>query len=182
MKEIIEKNKKIIVMIVVTLVILMAGTYAILRISVDGNKKNVITAGDLSLELKESDNKISVSNAYPMTDEEGEATTTYSFTLENDGDIPSIYTISLKDLDIDDSKTRMNDEYVKCKIQITGNKTEEKIVKLSELGRVLDSGTLEVNESNHYQLQLWMDYDAPNDAQGTVFKAKLSIEGEQAIK
>ena len=76
MKEIIEKNKKIIVMIVVTLVILMAGTYAILRISVDGNKKNVITAGDLSLELKESDNKISVSNAYPMTDEEGEATTT----------------------------------------------------------------------------------------------------------
>ena len=85
-------------------------------------------------------------------------------------------------MEIDDSKTRMNDEYIKCKIQITGNKTEEKIVKLSELGRVLDSGTLEVNESNHYQLQLWMDYDAPNDAQGTVFKAKLSIEGEQAIK
>lgn len=182
MKEAVRKNRKIIIIILIVLIIAIAGTYAILRISVDGGRKNIITAGDLSLELKEGNNKISVSNAYPMTDEEGEATTDYSFTLKNDGDIPSIYTISLKDLNIDDGKTRMKDEYVKCKIQITGNKTEEKIIKLSELGRVLDSGTLDVNKSNHYKLQLWMDYDAPNEAQGTVFKAKLSIEGEQTIK
>lgn len=182
MKEVIDKNRKLMICILIVLIIAIAGTYAILRITVEGSKRNIITAGELSLELKEGENKIGIENAYPMTDEEGEATTVYDFTLTNDGNLESTYLVSLKDLDIDSNKTRMKDEYVKCKIQITGTKTEEKIIKLSELGKTLDSGTLEIGESNHYRLQLWMDYDSPNEAQGTVFKAKLTIEGEQAVK
>lgn len=182
MKDWMNKNKKLIICLLLALIIMIGGTYAILSVTKVGENKNTITVGDLSLTIENETNQISLNNAYPMTDEEGENTTIYEFSLKNDSDIAINYKVSLKDLDIAEGKTRMKDQYVKCKLQISGIKEEERVINLEELGRVLDSGTLNKKEELHYQLQLWMDYDAPNDAQGTVFKAKVGIEGEQAVK
>lgn len=176
------KNRTMIIVITLLIVvILIGGSYAILQLVIDNTKSNRITAGELSLNIEEK-NIIQLKNAYPLTDEEGNATTAYEFTLTNDGNIDSNYKITLVDiLDIGD-KTRMNDEYIKCHLQISGTKNQDTTINLAQLGRVLDSGKLEPDKSNTYILHLWMDYNAPNAAQGTIFKAKLNIEGEQAVK
>lgn len=171
------KNKKIVVIMLLALIVLIGGTFAILRLTYKGTKTNKIKVGNLSLSLTEV-NEISLQNAYPMTDAEGKETTSYNFTLTNNGDVSSNYTISLIDLDIG-TKTRMLDNYVKCRITISGDTPVDTIMNLSDLGRILDSGILDPNDSKDYTLQLWMDYDAPNEAQGTVFKSKLTIEGTQ---
>lgn len=190
-----KNNKKLLLIVLVIMAVALIGvTYAWLSFTVSGTKANIIKAGTLSLDFQEGENKIFIQNAYPLTDAEGEETTVYEFTVTNDGNISSDYEILLKDLTIDEGKTRMDSEYVKYKLEKTGTKTEtvtqlmsvpEEITDNSDNSikyKKLDDGTLEPNESNTYKLQVWMDYDAPNKAQGTVFKAKVVVNGVQHDK
>ena len=87
----------------------------------------------------------------------------------------------------------MDDGYVKYKLEKIGKKTEVITQLMSKPDvmliknensenvkyRKLDDETLEPNESKTYKLQVWMDYDAPNEAQGTIFKTKIAINGIQ---
>ncbi len=191
-----EKNKKkyLLIILVIMVIALVGATYAWLSFTVSGSKSNIIQAGTLSLDFQEGENKIFVQNAYPLTDTEGEKTTIYEFTVTNDGNISSDYEVLLKDLTIDEGKTRMDPDYVKYKLEKTGTKTEtvtqlmsvpEEITDNNDNSlkyRKLDEGILEPNESNTYKLQVWMDYDAPNEAQGTIFKTKIVINGVQHNK
>lgn len=191
----IEKNKKkvLIVVLAIMAILLIGATYAWLNTTVSGTKVNIIKAGTISFDFKEGDNKIFVQNAYPLTDTEGEETTIYEFTVTNDGNISSDYELLLGDLPIDSGKTRMDDGYVKYKLEKIGKKTEVITQLMSKPDvmliknensenvkyRKLDDETLEPNESKTYKLQVWMDYDAPNEAQGTIFKTKIAINGIQ---
>ena len=186
-----NKNKYLSIIIIIILIALIGTTYAWLSITLTGTKTNIITAGTLSLKFNEGDNRIFIENAYPLTNTEGEETTIYEFTVNNDGNIASDYEILLKDLSIDDGKTRMDDGYVRYKLEKTGTKTEtvNQLMSIPNVTtddkdssikyRKLDEGTLKPDESNTYRLQVWMDYDAPNEAQGTIFKTKIVINGIQ---
>lgn len=186
-----NKNKYLSIIIIIILIALIGTTYAWLSITLTGTKTNIITAGTLSLKFNEGDNRIFIENAYPLTNTEGEETTIYEFTVNNDGNIASDYEILLKDLSIDDGKTRMDDGYVRYKLEKTGTKTEtvNQLMSVPNVTtddkdssikyRKLDEGTLKPDESNTYRLQVWMDYDAPNEAQGTIFKTKIVINGIQ---
>lgn len=186
-----NKNKYLSIIIIIILIALIGTTYAWLSITLTGTKTNIITAGTLSLKFNEGDNRIFIENAYPLTNTEGEETTIYEFTVNNDGNIASDYEILLKDLSIDDGKTRMDDGYVRYKLEKTGTKTEtvNQLMSVPDVTtddkdssikyRKLDEGTLKPDESNTYRLQVWMDYDAPNEAQGTIFKTKIVINGIQ---
>ena len=172
----IEKNKKkvLIVVLAIMAILLIGATYAWLNTTVSGTKVNIIKAGTISFDFKEGDNKIFVQNAYPLTDTEGEETTIYEFTVTNDGNISSDYELLLGDLPIDSGKTRMDDGYVKYKLEKIGKKTEVITQLMSKPDvmliknensenvkyRKLDDETLEPNESKTYKLQVWMDYDA----------------------
>ena len=192
MDNFISKNKNVFLAIVAVLILLIGGTYAWYTMTLSGNKTVKIHAGKLSLDIDESASEgISISNAYPMTDQEGLATPGYSFTLKNDGNIASTYTIYLVDLELDEGKTRMPDSAVKYNLKKTEynddatekkNATETKQL-LSLTGtnpnRILDTGTLQPGEYNTYLLKTWMDYSAGNDSQGTVFKTQIKVEGVQ---
>lgn len=184
--------KKIAFIIVMVMVLLIGGTYAWYTLTLEGKKTVKIHAGSLSMELgEELSEGIHLANTYPMTDDEGMATAAYHFTVKNDGNIPSNYVINLTDLDLSEGKNRMSDAAVKFNLAKTKYNVD-KTVKESETNtkkllsligtnpnRVLDTGTLQPNEYNEYTLKVWMDYNAGNDQQGTIFKAQVKIEGTQ---
>lgn len=184
--------KKISFAAIIVMILLIGGTYAWYTLTLHGTKTVRLHAGTLSIELDEELSEgIHLSNTYPMTDEEGMATEEYHFTIKNDGNIPSNYVVNLNDLELTEGKNRMNDEAVKfnlTKTKYNDDKTvkeaETNIKKLLSLtganpNRVLDSGLLQPNEYNEYTLRVWMDYNAGNEEQGSIFKAQVKVESTQ---
>lgn len=187
-----SRNKLIVFGILLALIFLIGGTYAWLTLKVEGTKTVKLRSGTLSLSLdEEASEGISIKNAYPMTDEEGLANKGYEFNLINDGDIPSNYVIYLVDLEIDSTKTRMSDNAVKYSLLKEELDSDGNILKdptdtkrlLSETGinpnRILDSGVIQPGEVYKYKLKTWMDYNADNSSQGTIFKTQIKVEGTQ---
>lgn len=184
------RNKKIRILIILFLLLFafIGASYAWLTLTVTGTKSNVIKAGTLSLKLDESLGEgILLENAIPMDDNEGiSQSNLYKFIVNNDGDISNQYTIYLEDVAIDTNEVRMSDNNIKYRLIKNNVEGQCKLVStlenITNKGRVLDSDTLEPNESNSYTLQVWMDYNAGNDAQDTVFNTRLKIDASQIIE
>ena len=186
----VERNKKQIVAIALALVLLLGGTYAWLTLTLNGTKKVRIEAGTLSLVLDEGD-AINVEESVPMSDIDGLATTPYTFSLENNGNITSEYTIYLDDASIDSADTRFADSALKYSLKKnSGTSTTALLSTLanSDGKRVLETGKIEPGVTNTYSLNLWIKDDATNsdvqttkDGQvvGNVFAGKLRIEASQ---
>jgi len=181
-KEKLGEHKKEVISIFILLIILIGGSFAWLVLTVNGTKTNDLVAGTLSVILDESEsNEISITNGEPLTDEEGLQTTAYTFTLRNNGTLNSKYTIYLDDVDLDSGETRLNNSFIKY--DLVKNNVDKTPKLLTSMGtnpnRVLDSGTINAGNSNTYNLKIWLDYNATNDAQGKRFKGKLRVEATQ---
>lgn len=159
--------------------ITMGVSYAWLTLTLTGTKTQVLKAGTLELTLDEStSNGINLDQVQPITDAKGMLTTSYTFTLENTGDFPVKYQLSLDDQTI--TGTRMPDTVVKYWLKIDGEETGP--VLLSTMtDRLIDSGYMDVGDKKSYELKLWIDYSAGNEIQGTKFNAKLNITGSQLL-
>ena len=185
-KNFMEKNKKQIIAIALALVLLVGGSYAWLTTTLKGTKKVRIEAGTLSLVLNEG-NEINVEDSLPMTDIDGLKTDAYTFTLQNNGNVTSNYTIYLDDASIDSADVRFDDSALKYSLK--KNEGASTTALLSTLNqRVLDSGTIEAGTTNTYSLNLWIKDEATNDdvqttkdgqTVGKVFAGKLRIEASQ---
>ena len=89
-----EKKKYIIISVVIILISIIAligSSYALLTITLEGDKDITLTAGILNVDFSEGDS-INLDNASPLTDSEGLKTTPYTFTITNTGnrDFPKI--------------------------------------------------------------------------------------------
>ena len=185
-KNFMEKNKKQVIAIALALVLLVGGSYAWLTTTLKGTKKVRIEAGTLSLVLNEG-NEINVEDSLPMTDIDGLKTDAYTFTLQNNGNVTSNYTIYLDDASIDSADVRFDDSALKYSLK--KNEGASTTALLSTLNqRVLDSGTIEAGTTNTYSLNLWIKDEATNDdvqtttdgnTIGKVFAGKLRIEASQ---
>jgi len=188
MKKEKNQNKKqefiISISILFVLVLLIGVSYAWFSLTLEGTKINVLKAGTLSLVLNDENTLgINETEAVPMLDEIGEQTDPYHFTLENEGDLPSDYTIYLDDVELEESETRISDTFVKYQLVKDGTK---KTALLSTTGthpnRVLDQGTIDGNTTITYDLRLWIDENATNEIMGTVLKAKIRVVATQTIE
>lgn len=203
----IEANKKKIIALAVALVLLIGGTYAWLTITLTGTKTTRIEAGTLSLELVEEANEINIEDALPMTDTDGEAQENpYTFTLNNNGNISSVYTVYLDSVAIDETLKAMPQNRVKYSVvktikTIVGSKdslgedgdTKDTVVSTETLttdvfsitgvpqdSKQLDTGTLAANNYIEYELRLWIDENATNEEmEKAAFAGKLRIEASQ---
>jgi len=185
-KSFMEKNKKQVIAIALALVLLVGGSYAWLTTTLKGTKKVRIEAGTLSLVLNEG-NEINVEDSLPMTDIDGLKTDAYTFSLQNNGNVTSNYTIYLDDASIDSADVRFDDSALKYSLKKNdGVSTTALLSTLNQ--RVLDSGTIEAGTTNTYSLNLWIKDEATNDdvqttkdgqTVGKVFAGKLRIEASQ---
>ena len=75
----------------------------------------------------------------------------------------------------------MADKYIKY--SLTKNNGTPTMALLSTMGtspnRVVDTGTIIPKEKIFYELRIWIDYDATNEAMDKAFKAKIRIEAIQ---
>ena len=176
------------------LVFLITGTsYALFTGTFSNNSKQVVQTGKVKIALTEvTTGGINLSEASPMTDEEGKVqTTVFKFELENQGDVDTKYSVLLID---DDTKNNglgskvLDLNYIKTSITNTTddpNNEIPSIITLSNDNRIILSGVLKPNEKKSFDLRLWLDPsvdDSTTDLEGYGRFLKLKLEGEQTVK
>lgn len=175
--------QKYTIAILIILVLIIGSAYAWLVLSLKGEKTNTIIIGNLSLKLQNESVGINLENAEPIDEVTGMSYKPYSFTLTNDGNIESTYTIYLIDDDekIPKGTEKLKDEYIRFNLVKNGIKENSKLLNQIEStqGRVLDSGTIQPGQTNNYDLRLWIDSNADYDYMETMFAGKIEIVAEQ---
>lgn len=182
-----SKCHKELILVLIFLFTLIGITYSWLRIELKGKKESTLKVGTLSLKLDDTmGNGINMENAYPITDEEGLETDSYTFTLTNDGTVDSFYSIYLDDIAIPFASKRMNDKYVSYALE--KDYKEEGLVNATPTiltktntteGRLLDNGVIKAGKTYTYKLRLWINKDANNDVMKTTFSSVLRVEAIQ---
>ena len=181
-----KTRKKYIVLVIVTIVIsviaLIGASYALLTMTIEGEKKVSLTAGILKVDFAEGDN-INLDNVAPLTDAQGQKTTPYTFTITNTGNINAYYHVSLEE----DINNTLSNSYLKMRLT-SDNGYDSGVVKVSSYGSgsfdITSEATLEPSDKVTYQLWMWLDYNADNSAQGKLYQSKIvvtSYDREQGI-
>ena len=165
------------------LLLVIGFTYAWFTLTLTGSKTNIIKVGNLQLTIANETNQINLTDAYPMSDTDGQALTPYTFTLENTGNIAASYVLKL----IDDTASK--NACTGCKfLPIDAIKYEFKVNSATKTGilpttRILDSGTIQPGSANKktYSLTLWLDSsrDLNSTYQNANFFGKIEITGQQ---
>ena len=172
-----KTKKKYIVLVIVTIVIsivaLIGASYALLTMTIEGEKKVSLTAGILRVDFEEGDN-INLDNTAPLTDAQGQKTTPYTFTITNTGNINAYYHVSLEE----DVNNTLSNSYLKMRLT-SDNGYDSGVVKVSSYGTgsfdITSEATLEPSDKVTYQLWMWLDYNADNSAQGKEYKSKIVV-------
>ena len=184
MKEALKNNKKIIIIGIVIIVLLLIGVaFAYLTTTLHGEKEYLVRVGSLGLRLEEG-NELTLEKQIPLEDSEGMILDGFNFSLINEGNIETDYTIYLDDIELDEGETRMPDSAIRY--SLTKNEKAGSADDLSNMGvnpnRVVDSGSIAVDETINYTLRIWIDYDATTEeASGKTFKGKLRVEASQHV-
>ena len=184
MKEAIKNNKKVIIIGIVIIVLLLLGiAFAYLTTTLHGQEEYVLRAGTLNLELDDK-NELTLSSQIPLEDKEGMSLEGFNFSLINNGKIETDYTIYLDDIALDEGENRMPDSSIRY--SLTKNEVVGSPDNLSNMGanpnRVVDKGSIAVDETINYTLRIWIDYDATSEeAGGKTFKGKLRVVATQPV-
>ncbi len=183
MKKKQDANKKgIILTIVIALIVVIGVTYALFQYQKLGTKKNTITTGTLVLTLDESKgNAITISNAVPMSDRQGEELDSYHFILENTGTLPAKYRIRLEEdqeaiTEDGCGAKKMTDTQLKYSLMKNEGKSTPLLLSTSAQ-HIIDTGTLAPGAKNTYDLRIWIDSTVGIEVNGKHFHGKIYIDG-----
>ena len=186
-----KENKKRKIAMLLTLLgvtsIVIGTTFAIYENTINTNKNHIIKTGVVNFTLTESTNGIVLNNLQELTDYEGMAQEEYyEFTIKNTGDTKTDYEISLVDKPNSSyTGTILNEKYIK--VGLLKNNSEEIIVNLKEVNRLIDKVTLDVDKSVNYKLRLWLDLKDITDEEkealvGQKIFLALKINGIQSME
>ena len=175
--DIIEKEKKkrtILYGLLVTVLVLIGVTYAYYRIAKTQTNSNVIgTRTCLDTTLTEETSEIVLSDAFPISDEDGLKQSPFTFTLTNNCDSYLKVTIAL----VSEYRTSTNtaylkDNYVKSNLSTKGTNDGSSVIlstlSLGEVdtnteGYVLKTTGLKNKEVKSFDLRLWLDSETTNE-------------------
>ncbi len=170
-----RKEYIIIAIAVLMSVAVLAGTtYAVFTKTVTGDEKLTIQTGTLEITFGEGD-EINLSNTAPMSDERGQRTTPYTFSVKNTGTITAYYTVYIEE----DSGNTLDNKYVKYRL-ISDDGFDTGIVNLTGGGPdyvIRTEEALAVDKTVNYTLYMWLDEATPNEMQGTIYKSRVRVDG-----
>ena len=157
MKENMKRKIAILLTLLGVTSIVIGTTFAIYENTINTNKNHIIKTGVVNFTLTESTNGLVLDNLQELTDYEGMAQEEYyEFTIKNTGNTITDYEISLVDKPNSSyTGTILNEKYIK--VGLLKNNSEEIIVNLKEVNRLIDKVTLDVDKSANYKLRLWLD-------------------------
>ena len=160
----------------------LGSSYAYWRLVKIQTNSNNATSGCFSIELINQSGEINLTNAYPITDEQGAKLTPFTITLHNNWTIAAHYYINLEILKESTlaSKwiaTKVNDEAKKILANYPSATTS---IKDSIESHTLSEGTLMPDASVDYKVSFWMDETATtlDDVMKKVFKSKIVVISE----
>lgn len=159
---------------------------------------NKVSTGCFELSVSDLDENdistaINLNNAYPLTNERGLETTPYKIKITNVCNVPSEYTILLSTL----SSTTLDAGFLRYQIQPNNNivndtqllntaptyeldesiKTDIETLNSLTVSNSynLANGSLNEGETIDYELRIWLDYDATNDAMNKKFEGTVTV-------
>ena len=182
MKELLEMNKPFkkylpIYMIMLSIVLLMGTSYALLRSSHQGTNTYTMNVGTLAVTFVDSEtNALTLENAYPMTDDEGMSETKeLTFTVKNTGTVTAKYSVYIEE-------TSTTPEF-KSVIRFISNKnnTGYNSPKTLASDNYIDKDSyLETSKTATYKVKAWMADAADSTYMNKTFTARVVVTGEQA--
>jgi len=179
-----EKKKqiaKISVFITSIFVIFLSVTYAFINMTVAGTKRQVITSGNLAIELAE-EKELTITNAMPMYDEVGMLQDAFNFKLMNKIDAPAEY--KLKMIDITKASSNQLDLQM-IKYGLVKDSEDPTIGLVTALeNNVIDSGVIKGNQTINYKLRLWIksDVTAEDDIKDKTRSFRIDVEATQSAE
>ena len=163
-----KKKIKIYYGLLITLVVFMGVSYAWFRLKLTQTNSNVIgTRSCLDASLTEKTSKITLSDAFPISDEDGLKQTPFTFTLKNNCDsyVKVYITIDSKYRTSTDA-AYLKDSFLKVNLSSKGTTDGSSVLlgsqTLTELegtnkGYILVTTGLKASEEKSYDLRVWMD-------------------------
>ena len=161
------------------LILLIGVSYALWIILREQDTENKITSSCISIELESVTEEISLSNAIPLTDEDGMNTPPYTFTIKN----TCTTFISYDVIFLVDSESTLGTQYVDAVLDRNVIKTLDQYESReidNQTGYILQSGNLSQADEITYNLRMWLDEEVTvNDPVfNTSLKGKIRIEAK----
>lgn len=172
-KKKVSKIILIILSICLAITAISSVTYALFSNDVYAPNPDAYSTGILSIETTSKTEKISITNALPMTDEEGKASTPYVFTIKNNGNLD--YEFDVKLVPTNDNYPSL--EYVKFEVNnhLTGN------LYIFPNGEILSDIILPAGESIDISIKMWLSIATPNSEIGKGFECKIVTDGYAVV-
>ena len=179
MIEKLKNNKKAIVLLILILFMVCIGiSYAYWFLTHTQSGSNQVVTDCFDIEFVEETDAITLSKAYPMTDQEGSSLTPYTFKISNKCAAYVSYQINLEIL----NTTTLDSQYVKEMLDTNAKVlTENEVVKTTlenaTTSYKLATEYLDKNEEKTHIFRLWIDESVGTDdpVSNKTFEGKITI-------
>ena len=168
--EIKKKKRKLSIYygLLVTVICIIGVSFAWFRLYLSQTENNTIASRTcFNTTLTEDTSKISLTDAFPISDEDGLKQTPFTFTLKNNCDSYVKVYITIDSTYRESTDTSyLKDNYMKVNISPKGTTTGKSVIlgsqTLTDLennrkGYIIVSTGLKANEEKSYDLRIWMD-------------------------
>lgn len=179
MLEKLQENKKALILFILILFMICIGiSYAYWYLTHIQSGTNQVVTDCFDIEFVEESEAITLSKAYPMTDEEGSTLTPYTFKISNKCASYVSYQVNLEIL----NTTTLDSQYVKGMIDtniknLTKNEVVQTTLENATTSYKLTTGYLDHNEEKTHTFRLWIDeYVGMDDpVSNKTFEGKITI-------
>ena len=168
--DIIKKKKKLGLYygLLVTVICIIGVSFAWFRLYLSQNENNTLVSRTcFNTTLTEDTSKISLTDAFPITDEDGLKQTPFTFTIKNNCNSYVKVYITIDSTYRESTNTSyLKDNYMKVNISPKGTTTGKSVIlgsqTLTDLennrkGYIIINTGLKANEEKSYDLRIWMD-------------------------
>ena len=163
-----NKKLKIYISILITIIIIAGVSYAYFFLRKEQTNENIIgTRTCLNSSLTEQNTEISLTDAFPISDEDGLKQTPFTFSVTNNCDTYVKLTITLENENRESTSTEfLKDNLIKVNLSPKGETTSSNLllgsqtlvdIESSRKGYKLTTTGLKGNETKEFDLRTWMD-------------------------
>ena len=182
-----NKKLKIYISILITIIIIAGVSYAYFFLRKEQTNENIIgTRTCLNSSLTEQNTEISLTDAFPISDEDGLKQTPFTFSVTNNCDTYVKLTITLENENRESTSTEfLKDNLIKVNLSPKGETTSSNLllgsqtlvdIESSRKGYKLTTTGLKGNETKEFDLRTWMDSSTTLDeGLGKTWPGKIII-------
>ncbi len=173
------KKVKLSVLIILLITLVIGGTYALWQINYTQDGVNRLASDCYDIEFSEQNN-ISLKEAIPILNSEGEKLTPYTISIKNTCETETKYQVNLEVTD-----NNLSSKYLYLKVNSDDYKilntypTSTGILEGHSESYKIGEGHLRKNQVINYEIRLWMDEDISaeeTEAMNKSFKSKVTVE------